>query len=290
MSNFNSSAAGLPLGGTLQEPLNRFHHMIEILVSYCIRFSVTPSVDTSNPLTRPSFYSSNNWTNKSSGLSNSDQFRTRRVFVMDPPIHIFIEKFCRGFYHEPPRLGALTALKDRRQNLPDGTGHVWDATGKFEMLNSSFNGFDYINLQLTRVHSDLLKQEIDNFMRTGLLPRVKRTAENGNTKCPVINDDEGDRLLLSEDVPIFIERLKKRQERRRTWEKNTWRSSSYDQENATPHHHPNTVSQMIGSYPLDEYSYLFDVEFRSRRVVTFHFDSGDAKAVRYFPTFDELFK
>lgn len=140
--------------------------------------------------------------------------------------------------------------------------NIWDPLVSFESLNSRFQGYDYINLQLTRVHADLLKQEIESFCRTGLLPKVKSSYNEtlgqhnptdqarSPTSHSTNNDDfsgylnprrreslpklsgrqrfnlRSPTLLevpITDDVPVFLSRIKELQLRRREWEKKHWR-------------------------------------------------------------------
>ncbi|XP_053990923.1 uncharacterized protein LOC128883007 isoform X1 [Hylaeus volcanicus] len=267
-------SAGIPLEGVLREPLNRFHHFLEILLCYSLTFSKSISHEFVIP---PVIFTPKNTdTAKLFGILSN---HSDNIFYFDPPLHTFFQSYARNFLTTvTPGRKSLTFSK-----LESTTSHtstnLSQTVYNFLDTNTRFTGYDYINLQLTRAHCDLLRKELTFLGETGVLPQpvpklpttlIQNAIPNAHSACI---QKKSVAIIPFENILIDIN---ERQKRRLKYELTSWRFN-LPQPLVLPQH-----------LEKKHYCELFDADFRCNKSFFYTYDHGDAKAVQYYPTLRDI--
>lgn len=192
-------------------------------------------------------------------------------------------------------------LQNPRQSSANATADLlrWHWGLHFSTVNARFDGYEYINLQLTRIHGELLLKEVLQIVEMGMISTqsvcktLLSNSRSSHATAPVVNQRIGASLLagstlnrtpaylFSPSYTTFLRFIQAKQEQRQLYEETHWRLPS------------DLSSQQTEPMPtkrtLENYRELFDADFRSTKPFVYKFDPGDAKAVRYTPSFVDLF-
>jgi hypothetical protein len=262
------------LEGVLSEPLNRFHHFLEILLCYSLTFSNHISHEFAIPPLI--FTQSDTDTFKSFGVLSS---QSNNIFYFDPPLHIFFESHARNFLTTvKPGYKSLTFSKidsKRLHTFPNPPQTLFN----FSDMNKLFTGYEYINLQLTRAHSDILRKELTFIGETGVLPQAgsKLSASmTQNPTQPTRAPYKPKRSVAITPFETILIDIKQRQRRRSEHEITSWRFHLPQ---------PRVLPQELIK---KQYCELFDADFRCNKSFFYTYDHGDAKAVQYYPTIRDI--
>lgn len=127
---------------------------------------------------------------------------------------------------------------------------LWDTNQPFDVQNNKFDGYDYLNLQLTRVHADVLRQEIQLFYSSGFLPKARQadgsdansrenersttnfenppSSEEGRSNSGAAQNSASQAFSAAQyvvpDVPSLMASIQLLQCRRQDWETAYWRA------------------------------------------------------------------